>query len=306
MADGWPALPFAEWSATCDTIHAHTQVLGKLAASLAPPEPELLHSALRLTARGWETQPLPAPDGSGAFAVALDLHGYEVVVEHSDGRARRVSLQPNRSAGAVTRDVLAAVRDLAGPVEINLVPQETTWTTPLDEDEEHATLDPTQVGRYFEAATRAAGVLAALRAPYRGRSTPVNAWWGSFDLAVSLFSGRKAEPPSTDFIMRNAMDAEEIAVGWWPGDPTYPRAAFYAYAHPAPDGFSDATLSPAAARWEPTLGEFVLDWDDVRDAADPHAVALGFARSAVLHACAVCGWSPELSASVQGIPPPVF
>jgi hypothetical protein len=123
---------------------------------------------------------------------------------------------------------------------------------------------------------------------------------------VSLFSGRKAEPPSTDFIMRNAMDAEEIAVGWWPGDPTYPRAAFYAYAHPAPDGFSDATLSPAAARWEPTLGEFVLDWDDVRDAADPHAVALGFARSAVLHACAVCGWSPELSASVQGIPPPVF
>jgi hypothetical protein len=171
MADGWPALPFAEWSATCDTIHAHTQVLGKLAASLAPPEPELLHSALRLTARGWETQPLPAPDGSGAFAVALDLHGYEVVVEHSDGRARRVSLQPNRSAGAVTRDVLAAVRDLAGPVEINLVPQETTWTTPLDEDEEHATLDPTQVGRYFEAATRAAGVLAALRAPYRGRST---------------------------------------------------------------------------------------------------------------------------------------
>ena len=108
---------------------------------------------------------------------------------------------------------------------------------PLDEDEEHATYDPDQVAPYFAAATQAALVLAAFRAPYRGRSTPVNAWWGSFDLAVSLFSGQPAEPPSQDFIMRNAMDAQEVAVGWWPGDARYPKAAFYAYAHPAPDGF---------------------------------------------------------------------
>jgi hypothetical protein len=149
-------------------------------------------------------------------------------------------------------------------------------------------------------------VLAALRAPYRGRSTPVNAWWGSFDLSVSLFSGRPAQPPSEDFIMRNSMDAEEVAVGWWPGDPRYPRAAFYAYAHPAPDGFKNATLTPAAARWDESLGgEFVLDWDDVRGAGHPHDVALDFARSAVLHACTVCGWDSGLSASVEGVPPPL-
>ncbi len=148
-------------------------------------------------------------------------------------------------------------------------------------------------------------MLAALRAPYRGRSTPVNAWWGSFDLAVSLFSGRPAEPPSGDFITRNAMDSEEVAVGWWPGDARYPRAAFYAYAHPAPDGFASATLSPAAARWDGTLGEFVLDWDDFRGVPNPQEAALDFARSAVRHACAVCDWDPGLAASVEGTPPPV-
>jgi hypothetical protein len=205
----------------------------------------------------------------------------------------------------VTREVLAAVRQLGGPLELDLTPQETAWTTPLDEDDEHASFDPRQVASYFAMATRAAQVLAALRAPYRGRSTQVNAWWGSFDLAVSLFSGRAAQPPAGDFISRNSMDAEEVAVGWWPGDHRYPHAAFYAYAHPAPDGFAEATLSPRAARWESALGLFVLDWDDVRGEADPHAVALDFARSAVRYSCEICGWDGALAASVEGVPPPV-
>jgi Family of unknown function (DUF5996) len=306
MASGWPALPYEAWSDTRDTLHGYTQVLGKLAAALAPPEPQLQHTALRLTARGWETRPLPAPDDSGALAVVLDLHRYEAVVEHSDGRELRIPLTPHRPVGAVTREVLAAVRDLVGDVEITLTPQETAWKTPLDEDDEHATFDTAHVDAYFAAATQAEQVLAELRAPYRGRSTPVNAWWGSFDLSVSLFSGRPAQPPSTDFIMRNSMDAEEVAVGWWPGDPRYPRAAFYAYAHPAPEGFKSATLTPPTARWDESLGgEFVLDWDDVRSAEQPHEVALGFARSVVLHACTVCGWDSQLSASVEGTPPPV-
>jgi hypothetical protein len=305
MSSEWPALPYAEWSATCDTLHAHTQVLGKLAVALAPPEPQLQHAALRLTARGWETLALPAPDGSGALVVALDLRTHEVIAEHSDGRMLRVALTPDRPVGEVTRELLEAVGDLAGVAEIDPTPQEVSWSVPLDEDDEHTRYEPTQVVSYFAAATQAALVLAAFRAPYRGRSTPVNAWWGSFDLAVNLFSGLPADPPSKDFIMRNAMDVQEVAVGWWPGDARYTKAAFYAYAHPALDGFANATLSPTAARWESALGEYVLDWDDVRSSADPHAFALDFARSAFRHACLVCEWDPALTASAEGTPPPV-
>jgi hypothetical protein len=305
MASEWPALSYEEWSASSDTLHAHTQVLGKLAVVMAPPEPQLQHAALRLTARGWETAPLPAPDGSGALVVALDLRTHEAVVEHSDGRAQRVALAPDRPVSAVTREVLGAVRSLGGAVEIDPTPQEVPWSVPLDEDDEHTDYDRGQVASYFAAATRAALVLAAFRAPYRGRSTPVNAWWGSFDLAVSLFSGLPADPPSDDFIMRNAMDVQEVAVGWWPGDARYGKAAFYAYAHPAPEGFATATLSPATARWNAALGEYILDWDDVRSSPDPHAVGLKFARSAFGHACTVCEWDPALAASAEGTPPPV-
>ncbi len=279
MSSAWPALSYDRWRATCDTLHAHTQVLGKLAVKLAPPEPQLQHAALRLTARGWETSPLPAPDGSGSLVVVLDLRVHEAVVEHSGGRAERIALTPHRPVGEVTRDVLAAVRGLGGPVEIDPRPQEVPWQVPLDQDDEHAHYEPGEVAGYFAAATQAALVLAAFRAPYRGRATPVNAWRGSFDLAVSLFSGLPAEPPSADFIMRNAMDAQEVAVGWWPGDARYGQAAFYAYAHPAPAGFARLTLSPPAAHWDSALGEYILDWDDVRATTDPHAAALEFACS---------------------------
>jgi hypothetical protein len=305
MPWNWPALEYGSWSATCDTLHAHTQVLGKLAAVLAPPEPQLQHAALRLSARGWETLPLPAPDRSGAIVAALDLRSHDAVVEHSDGPIVRIPLTPDRPVGEVTRDVLDAVRAVAGAVEIDTTPQEVAWSVPLDEDGEHATYDAEQVASYFAAATRAALVLAAFRAPYRGRSTPVNAWWGSFDLAVNLFSGQPADPPSDEFIMRNSMDSQEVAVGWWPGDPRYGHAAFYAYAHPAPEGFADGELSPAAAHWAQELGLFVLDWDDVLAASDPHAAGLEFARSAFRHACLVCEWDPALPASAEGSPPPV-
>jgi hypothetical protein len=122
---------------------------------------------------------------------------------------------------------------------------------------------------------------------------------------VNLFSGQPATPPSNEFIMRNAMDAQEIAVGWWPGDARYPVAAFYAYAHPAPEGFADGSLAPKAARWDEKLGEYILDWDDVRSRGDPHETALEFAQSAFRHACQVCSWDPALAASAEGLPPPV-
>jgi len=301
----WPALPYDAWHATCDTLHAHTQVLGKLAAALAPPEPQLQHAALRLSARGWETLPLPAPDGSGAVVAALDLRSHHAVVEHTDGRTRRAPLGPDRPVAHVPRDVLDAVSELAGPVRINPTPQETPWTTPLDEDYDHATYNSAHVDDYFAAATHAALVLSALRAPYRGRSSPVNAWWGTFDLAVSLYSGETVAPPSNDFIMRNSATAQQIEVGWWPGDARYPRPAFFAFAFPAPDGFDQATLSPPPARWDTELGEYLLDWDDARRTPDPHRAALEFGRSAIRHACIVCSWDPTLAASAEGIPRPI-
>src|SRR3954454_16701391 len=156
MAQGWPSLSYGPWSASCDTLHAHTQVLGKLAVELAPAEPQLQHAALRLSARGWETLALPAPDGSGAIVAGLDLRTHEAVVEHSGGRETRIPLTPNRSVGDVTHDTLEAVGALGGAVEINPTPQEVPWKVPLDEDRDHATFDTEQVATYFEAATQAA------------------------------------------------------------------------------------------------------------------------------------------------------
>ncbi len=310
IADDVPSLDnavmtvdYRDWRETCDTLHAHTQVLGKIAVALAPPEPQLQHAALQLTARGWETRPLPAPNGSGAFVVALDLHEHETRIEHSGGSVKRVALTPHRSVGEVTREVLAGARELAGDFPFNPATSEVPWTVPLDEDEEHAHYDPDEVAEYFDAATRAALVLVEYRAAYRGRSTPVNAWWGSFDLAVSLFSGDSAAPPADDFITRNAMDVEEVAVGWWPGDARHERAAFYAYAHPAAEGFSDLGLVHGG--WDEGMGEYLLDWDGVRGAPDPFEVALEFSRSVFRHACSVGDWDPSIAASAEGLPPPV-
>lgn len=298
MTTAWSALPYEEWRATRDTLHAHTQVLGKIQTKLAPPEPQLLHSALRLTVRGWETRLLPAPDGSGGFGITLDLRRHEAVVEHVDGRVLTVPLTPNRAVRDVLHDVLARVQELAGAVGISFTPQETPWRTPLDEDAEHATYDPGHVERYFRAASEAAQVLAALRAPWRGRSTPVNAWWGAFDLGVNLYSGKSAEPPSPDFIFANSMDAQEIAIGWWPGDHRYGRAAFYAYTHPAKTEFPGADLP--LGNWNATLGEYILDWDDVIRSASPYSTAIEFGRVVARHACITCDWEPELAASLEG------
>ena len=302
-SSAWPALEYADWRPTCDTLHAHAQVLGKLAAEMAPPEPQLQHAALRLTARGWETRLLPAPNSSGGIVAALDLRAHEAVLEHTDGRVRQIRLRPDRPVGEVTRAVVAATRELVGAFAFDPTPQEVTWTVPLDEDDEHARYDPEQVATYMQAATRAALVLAAFRAPYRGHSTPVNAWWGSFDLAVVLFSGQPAEPPSDDFLTRNSMDAQQFALGWWPGDERYGRAAFFAYAHPAPEGFSDLELSLGG--WNSQLGEYILDVDELRQTRDLHAAALEFGRAVFRHACAVCDWDMGLAATAEGIPPPI-
>jgi hypothetical protein len=252
-----PLPDYPDWAETCDTLHAHTQLLGKLAGALAPFEPSYQHIALRLTARGWETAPLPWRGGS--VVVALDLRRHEAVISHSLSAAdARVPLAPDRAVADVTADVLSVL-----PVpDLDLAPDEVPWTVPLDQDRLHATYDEAQVSDYFAVATQVALVLADWRAPHAGRSTPVNAWWGSFDVAASLFGD----------------DGTEVAVGWWPGDAKYPRAALYAYAKPAPEGYTGADLGPG--RWNDALGEFILDWSEVCVDSDPNAVVLAFARGA--------------------------
>ncbi len=165
MSSPWPAISYGDWNETCDTLHAHTQVLGKLAVKLAPPEPQLQHAALRLTARGWETGPLPAPDGSGTLVVVLDLRTHDVVIEASKGAIRRVPLGPDRAVGVVTTEVLEAIEGLVGAVAIDPKPQEVPWSVLLTEDEEHARYDPRQVEAYFTAATYAALVLSRVPRP---------------------------------------------------------------------------------------------------------------------------------------------
>jgi len=306
MAPNWPAISYDRWAETCDTLHAHTQILGKLAVALAPPEPELQHAALRLTARGYETEPLPAPDGSGSVVVALDLHAHEAVIEHSSGAMQRVPLTPDRPVADVTRDILAAVARVAGPVQIYMTPQEVPWKVPLDEDYQHARYDPDQVRDYFTAASQAALALTAFRAPYRGRESTVNAWWGTFDISVIMFSGAPADPPGDGYISRNSGDAEQIMVGWWPGDASHLKAAFYAFAHPTAEDFARATLTPDAAHWDAALGQFLLDWDDVRTLPDPQAAAVEFAHSAFRHGAEARMWDVGLISSADGTPPPIM
>ena len=204
----------------------------------------------------------------------------------------------------MTRQVLAAVGELAGPVHIDPRPQETPWTTPLDEDYDHTTYNPAQVTDYFAAASQAALVLAAL-GPLRGRSTPVNAWWGTFDLAVGLFSGQAIDPPSNDFIMRNSANAQQIEVGWWPGDTRYPRAAFFAFAFPRPTASTKPRCRRPGRAGTPSWANTCSTGTTSAAPADPRHAAVEFGLSAIRHACVVCGWDPALAASAEGVPPPL-
>jgi hypothetical protein len=268
MTRDWPRLPeFRDWQETCDTLHGHTQILGKMSAALAPKEASFGHLALRLTARGWETRPLPYPDDTGCFVVALDLRTHEAVVEHSTGHEDRISLTPHRSVGAVTRDLLAAIRArLGADIPFDPTPNEVPWDTPLDADDDHATYDTDAISTYFFAATRATIALERVRAGHPGHTSPVNAWWGSFDVAVSLVMAATDTRPFE----------REVAVGWWPGDTKYPHPAFYGYISPAIDGLADADLGVRLGRWEPRLGEFILDVADLRVEENPSGAVADF------------------------------
>jgi hypothetical protein len=290
--DQWPALPYEEWSATRATLHMYTQIIGKLRLALSPFEPEWANVPLYLTARGLSTSPMPV--GLRTIDAEFDFIDHELVLRASDGQVERRAL-----GGAVAdfyRDVMAALRRMGVHAEISASPSEVTNPIPFAEDGTHATYEPDQVTRFFRALSLADVALKAHHARFRGRTTPVQFFWGTFDLALVRYSGRPVDPPpGSGTIERFSGDAEEICAGWWPGDERHPFPAFYAYVFPQPAGIEEIPVEPRAASWNVAAGEFILRYEDVRIAGDPQRAVLDFLESTYRGGAALGGWDPAFT-----------
>jgi hypothetical protein len=290
--DDWPALPFEEWRATRDTLHMYTQVVGKLRLALSPFEPQWANVPLYLTARGLTTSPIPY--GRRTFDAEFDLLGHELVVRTSDGHTERVPLGP-RPVADFYHDVMAALGRVNMDVTISATPSEVAAPIPFAEDRTHHAYDPEQVSRFFQLLSRVDVVLKEHRARFLGKTPPVQFFWGSFDLAVTRFSGRPLTPPAdADVITRYGGDAEQICAGFWPGHDKFPHPAFFGYAYPKPDGIEGSRIRPEAAHWDDNLGEFILPYDAVRSASDPRRALLDFLETAYEAGAARLGWDSEL------------
>ena len=293
MADQseWPALPLSAWRETRDTLHMYTQIVGKVRLALAPLEREWANVPLYLTARGFTTSAMPY--GEQFVQIDFDFVRHAIDVASSDGRSRSIALLPARCVADIYAEIMSALAALGMRVKIWPMTVEVANPTRCDEDRVHASYDPEYVQRFSQALVRIGSAFIEHRAPYRRRHTPVQFFWGSFDLAYARYSGRDADPPpNADGMMRTAMDAQEIAAGFWPGDDRFPEPAFYSYAYPKPAGIEQATIRPAAAGWHAGLGEFVLRYDDVRTAPSPRAALLDFLTSTYETASALAGWDP--------------
>jgi hypothetical protein len=287
----WPALPYDEWRATRDTLHMYTQVVGKLRLALSPFEPEWANVPLYVTARGLSTSPMPV--GLRTIDVEFDLVDHVLVIRSSDGHLERRPL-----GGAVAdfyRDVIAVLRRMDVDVAFSVIPSEVTDPIPFPEDRTHDTYDPAHGARFHQVLTMIDVVLKQHHARFRGRTTPVQFFWGTFDLALTRYSGRRAHAaPGSDLIQRVSQDAEEICVGWWPGSEGVPYAAFYAYGYPAPDGLAAAPIRPSGAAWSDEAGEFILPYDAARAAPDPSRAILDFFESTYAATADLMGWNSDL------------
>jgi hypothetical protein len=291
--DNWPALPYQEWKATRDTLHMYTQVVGKLRLALSPFEPEWGNVPLYVTARGLTTSPVPC--GDVAFDAEFNLMEHELVLRVSDGGLERIPLRP-RAVANFYADVMSALARLGIDVTISAVPSEVAHPIPFAADLEHHSYDPGQANRFFQVLSRVDQVFREHRAGFAGRTSLVHFFWGSFDLAVTRFSGRLfAPPPDAGTIERYASDAEQICAGFWPGNEQHPAAAFFAYAAPRPDGIESAPIRPATAAWNDQIGEFLLSYDAVRDAPDGRRAILDFLQSTYEEAASRLGWSSDLT-----------
>jgi hypothetical protein len=269
----------------------YTQVIGKLRLALSPFEPEWANVPLYLTARGLTTSPMPI--GSRTLDAEFDLIEHVLVLRSSDGGIERRPL--GGTVADFYADVMRALTRLGVDVALSVLPSEVAAPIPFPEDTTHSTYTAAHAARFFEILAQVDMILKQHRAGFRGRTTPVHFFWGSFDLAVVRYSGRPATPEGAGVIARFSGDAEEICAGWWPGDARVPYPAFYAYAAPKPAGVEGARLEPDGATWSADAGEFILPYDAVRLLPDPGSAVLAFLRTTYEDAATRMNWDVELT-----------
>jgi len=296
----WPELPYDAWKETRDTLHLWTQIVGKVKLELCPFLNQWWEVTFHLTARGLNTGPIPWRGES--FDVDFDFIDHRLAIRLSDGRVQEIALAP-RSVAAFYRlfmDALTAL-DIAAP--ISTLPTELPNPTRFEQDTAHASYDAGFVQRWWRVMLAVSRAMERFRTPFHGKSSPVQFFWGGFDLDATRFNGKPAPPPSDGGrIMEFGEDAENFAVGFWPGDARFPHAALYAYLSPAPEGIAQARVQPEAAGYDATLGEFVLRYDDIRRAPSPEDAIVTFFQSAYEASAALAGWD---RAALEGhVPPP--
>jgi hypothetical protein len=284
----WPALPLASWQDTCATLHMWTQVVGKVRLALTPLVNHWWNVPLYVTARGLTTSAIPYRHR--AFELRFDFLGQQLVLETSDGIVESLALEP-RSVADFYRECLGMLRAAGIAVKIWPMPVEVPNPIPFDQDRTHAAYDPERAATFWRILLSVDEVLHQFRAGFVGKVSPVHFFWGSFDLAVTRFSGRRApERPGADAVTREAYSHEASSVGFWPGATGGVDAAFYSYAAPAPAGFAEATVRPGSARFDTQLGEFLLPYEAVRQSVSPTRSLLDFCQSTYEAAANLGGW----------------
>ena len=292
-AEIWPALPFAEWQPTCETLHMWTQIVGKIRLSKTPWLNHSWHVTLYVTPRGLTTSPIF--DGERAFQIDFDFIAHELLISTSDGAIRRIRLEPC-SVASFYKMVQLAFRDLEIETHIVAAPNEVADAIPFADDLRHTSYDAEYANRFWRILLQCDRVFKQFRARFIGKCSPVHFFWGSFDLAVTRFSGRAAPvhpggiPHLPDVITREAYSHEVSSCGFWPGGGPVPEPIFYSYAYPEPAGFRDAKLEPKAASYSDALHEFILPYEAVRSSADPDALLLSFMQTSYEAAATLAQW----------------
>ena len=278
----WPSLPLDAWQDTRDTLHMWTQIVGKVRTAQAPRQNHWWHSTLYVTARGLTTSPMPYHERT--FQIDFDFIDHQLHILTSDGDTRTIALSA-RPVADFYADVMSALQALGLKINISTLPQEVANPTPFEQDYTHTAYDPDYAKRFWRILVQAERVLQVFRARYLGKCSPVHFFWGSFDLAVTRFSGRRAPkhpggvPNMADSVTWEAYSHEVSNCGFWPGGGAITEPMFYAYAYPAPDGFNNYPVEPAQAFYSTELHEFLLPYEAVRQAPDADAALLAFAQS---------------------------